>query len=83
MRSPCSLCVYVFPLTPEGLNSGTRRDGRLGKYVPAATNTHAIIEELLDAVFLFGPFRIRYSVCSERKVGDWFFPELLVRKCTK
>jgi hypothetical protein len=38
---------------------------RLGKNVTAATNTHATTEELLDATY-------------EKKVGDYFFPELLV-----
>jgi hypothetical protein len=37
MRSPCSLYV---PLTQM-----------LSKHVPAAMNTHATIEELLDALF--------------------------------
>jgi hypothetical protein len=53
MRSPYRMCV--FPLTPEGLNIGARRDAiarqRLGTHVPAATNTHATIKELLDMVF--------------------------------
>jgi hypothetical protein len=45
---------------------------RLGKNVTAATNTHETIEELLDV-----SFSIR-SVRYERKVGDQFFPELLL-----
>jgi hypothetical protein len=48
----------------------------LGKYGPAATNTHAAIE-LLDAVFSMQS--VSYQItCSERKVGDWLFQELLV-----
>jgi hypothetical protein len=48
----------------------------LGKYVSAATNTHATIEELLGAVFSMGS--MSQIVCSERKVGDYFFTVLLV-----
>jgi hypothetical protein len=44
---------------------------QLGKNVTAATNTHATVEELLDASF-FMP-----SVSYERTVCYWFFPELL------
>jgi hypothetical protein len=44
----------------------------LGKNVTAAMNTHAIIENLLDALL-----SIR-SVSYQRKVGCLFFPELLV-----
>jgi hypothetical protein len=32
----------------------------------------------LDEVFLCGPCRINYSIRSEGKVGDHFFPEILV-----
>jgi hypothetical protein len=39
-------------MTPESWYSGAGRDGqRLCKHVPAATNTHATIEELLNAIF--------------------------------
>jgi hypothetical protein len=38
---------------------------RLGKQVPAATNTH-------------NPCRLKHSVSSLRKIDDYFFPELLV-----
>jgi hypothetical protein len=38
-----------------------------------AKNTHATIE-LLDASFSMWPM----IVSKERKVGNWFFPELLV-----
>jgi hypothetical protein len=55
MRSPCYLSVYSYSL------SLARQ--RLAKHVPAATNTHATIEELLDA-----PFYLR-SVQYEKKVG--------------
>jgi hypothetical protein len=43
---------------------------RLGKHISAETNTHATMEELLDAVFLCSPCRIKYSTGNERKVGD-------------
>jgi hypothetical protein len=59
-----SVCLYVYPLIVARQ--------RLGKNVTAATNTHATIEELLDA-----SFSIR-SVSYQRNVGDQFFPELLV-----
>jgi hypothetical protein len=41
---------------------------RLGKGIMAATNTHATIEELLEAVF---SMRL---VSYQRKVGNLFFP---------
>jgi hypothetical protein len=44
----------------------------LGKNIIAATNAHATIEELFDALFYMMP------VSYQRKVGDQFFPELLV-----
>jgi hypothetical protein len=43
MISPCCLCVCVFPFI------AARQ--RLGKQIPKLTNTHATVEELLDAVF--------------------------------
>jgi hypothetical protein len=44
---------------------------QLGRYVPAATNTHKTIEELLDAVFSMRSVSYQiYLVCSERKVVD-------------
>jgi hypothetical protein len=45
---------------------------RLGKNVTPATNTHATIGHLLDTSFSMR------SVWYQRKVGDYFFPELLV-----
>jgi hypothetical protein len=45
---------------------------RLSKNVTAATNRHTAVEGLLDA-----SFSIR-SMSYQRKVGDSFFPELLV-----
>jgi hypothetical protein len=45
---------------------------RLGKNDTAATNTYITIEELLDASFSMR------SVSYQRKIGDWFFPELLI-----
>jgi hypothetical protein len=44
----------------------------LGKNVTAATNVHATIKEFLDASFSMQP------VLYQRKVGNLFFPELLV-----
>jgi hypothetical protein len=44
---------------------------RLGKHVAAEKNTHATIEELLDAEFSMR------CVSYQRKVVDEFFPELL------
>jgi hypothetical protein len=52
-----SVCLYVYPL-----NVVARQ--RLGKNVTAATNTHATIEELLDASFSMR------SVSYGRKVVD-------------
>jgi hypothetical protein len=43
---------------------------QLGKHVTAAMNTHATIEELLDAMFSIPPAPIKYWVFSERKIGD-------------
>jgi hypothetical protein len=45
---------------------------RLGENVTAETNEHATIEEVLDV-----SFSIRV-VLYQRKVGNKFFPELLV-----
>jgi hypothetical protein len=45
---------------------------QLGKNVTAATNAEVTIEELLDASFCM------LSISRQRKVGDYFFPELLV-----
>jgi hypothetical protein len=44
---------------------------RLGRNVTAVKNTHATIEELLDVFF-------NMARVVSRKVGDQFFPELLV-----
>jgi hypothetical protein len=51
MRLPC--CLRVLPnkagiVEPE--QTAVARQ-RFGKHVPAATNTHAAIQELLDSVF--------------------------------
>jgi hypothetical protein len=59
-----SVCLYVYSFIVA--------EQRLGKNVTAATNTHATKEELLDALFSMR------SVSYQRKVGDYFFPELLV-----
>jgi hypothetical protein len=63
MSSPCSVPVCI-PLIVARQ--------RLGKHILAATNTHATIEELLDAAFY-----VR-CVSYRRKVGEYFFPELVV-----
>jgi hypothetical protein len=55
--------VFVFPYVARQ---------PLGKHVTAATNTQTTIVQLLDALF-----SIR-SMSYQRKVGDYFFPELLV-----
>jgi hypothetical protein len=59
-----SVCLYVYPIVVARQ--------RLDKSVPAATNAHATIEELLDTSFYMR------SVSYQRKLGDYFFPELLV-----
>jgi hypothetical protein len=43
----------------------------LGKHIPAAINTHATREELLDALFSM------QSVSYKRNIGDQFFPQLV------
>jgi hypothetical protein len=59
-----NLCMYVYhPIIASQ---------RFSKNVTAAMNTHATIEELLDASF---SMRL---VSFQRKVGNCFFPELLV-----
>jgi hypothetical protein len=45
---------------------------RPGKDVTAATNTQATIEALLDASFSMR------TLSFQKKIGDYFFPELLV-----
>jgi hypothetical protein len=59
------VCLYVYPPIV------TRQ--RLGKKVTAAKNTHATVEEL------FGASLSMRSLSYQRKVGHWFFPELLVQ----
>jgi hypothetical protein len=46
---------------------------RLGTHVPAAIDTHATIEVLLDAVYFMR------AVSYQRKVDDYLFLELLVK----
>jgi hypothetical protein len=50
-----SVCLYAYPpiIAGQGLvkNSPIVTRQRLGKHVPAAINTHAKIEELLDTSF--------------------------------
>jgi hypothetical protein len=50
---------------------------RLGKHVHAAMNTQAAMKELLDA-----SFSVR-SVSYQRKVGDYFFLESVVKLCKR
>jgi hypothetical protein len=47
---------------------------RLGKHVPAVTNTPTTTEELLDSVFYVRSARIRYSICSERNYFYYLHP---------
>jgi hypothetical protein len=68
MRSPCCVCVCM--CTPLIVAKQ-----QMGKHVPAATNTHATVEELLDP-----SFSLR-SVSYEKKVGCYFFQDLLVFYC--
>jgi hypothetical protein len=51
MKSPSCLCVYV--------NPSVIAEQPLSKHVPAATNTHATIEEMFDASFLCDPCRVQ------------------------
>jgi hypothetical protein len=50
---------------------------RLSKNVPAATNTHATIEDLWDPSFSL------LSVSYQEKAGDYFLPELHVNNMRK
>jgi hypothetical protein len=59
--SPC-LCVYPPIVVRQWL----------GKYVPMVRNTHATVEELLDASFSM------WFMWYQRKVSDYFLLELLV-----
>jgi hypothetical protein len=69
MRSRCCLRVYVCVCMCIPLIVARQRLGkdplivarqRLGRNVPAVTNTHATIEELLDASFSMWP--VSYEV---------------------
>jgi hypothetical protein len=64
------MCECVSPLTMLLGNGSVNTH-------PRATNTYATIE-LFDVVFSIQSVSIKYSICSERKVADQFFPELLV-----
>jgi hypothetical protein len=59
-----SLCLYVY--------ASLIARQRLGKNFTVATNTHAIIEGLLDALLSM------WSVSYQQKVAGNFFPELLL-----
>jgi hypothetical protein len=62
MITVLSVCLCIPPIVARQC---------FGEYVPAATNTHAAMEELFDA-----SFSVR-SVSYKRKAGE-YFPELLV-----
>jgi hypothetical protein len=64
--NPCHQSMRLYVYTPIVDRQ------RLSKNVTAATYTHAAIEEFLDASFSL------QSVSYQRKVGERFFPELLV-----
>jgi hypothetical protein len=59
-----SMGLYLYHLTVA--------KQRLGKNVTSATNTHAVIAELLDLSFSI------WSLSYQRKVGRYFFPEYLI-----
>jgi hypothetical protein len=61
-----SVCVYVYVYDPVAASH------RLGKNVIAATNTHATIEELMDALLSM------QSVSCEWKVGDYLIANHLI-----
>jgi hypothetical protein len=41
---------------------------------------HIVFESFWSRYFLCGPCHIKYTNFSERKLGDWLFPEILVPK---
>jgi hypothetical protein len=64
-----SVCLYVYPpIVARQL---------LGKYVTAATNVYATIEELLDASFSMK------CVSCQRKTVDWFFTAVATVTCSR
>jgi hypothetical protein len=68
MSSPCCVCVCESPAPNIPWH-------RLSKHNPAARNTHEKIEELLA---VYGTCHVKYEICCERKVGNFFIPEFLV-----
>jgi hypothetical protein len=74
MRSSFCQCACVSACPPEVARQ------RLGKCIHEEKNTHATIQELCTWCFICGLCRIKYSISSEKKVGDYIFPEVLV--CT-
>jgi hypothetical protein len=58
-----SVCLHVYPIVVAMQ--------LLGKIVTTAKNTHATIDALVDASFSM------WSVSYQRKVGNYFFLELL------
>jgi hypothetical protein len=74
MRSPSSLYIWVSVCVPlQSRIVGLQREAvarqRLGNHFPAATNRHATIEELLEAVFSMRSASYQI-ICSERNMGD-------------
>jgi hypothetical protein len=57
MRLFCSVSVCVTPIVARQ---------QLGKHIPAATNTHAAIEEKLDSSFLCDAYRIKGGIILPR-----------------
>jgi hypothetical protein len=60
-----SVCLYVYP--PNIVRQ------RLGKHVQAATNTHAKIEELLDALSSVRSLSHQRKVCVSVCVSSPYF----------
>jgi hypothetical protein len=58
-----STCLYVYPLIVA--------KQRLGKHVPAATNTHSTREELLDASFSVRSMSYQRRVCGSVCVSPY------------
>jgi hypothetical protein len=61
------VCLYI---SLKLLGNGS------GKHIPAAMNTHAEREELLDVVSCM------QLICSESKIDDLLFPEIIVIRLT-
>jgi hypothetical protein len=72
MSSPCCMCDCESPLTPLLGN------GSVNKFPSPGQRTHTQQQNCWTWCFLDGPCSIRYSIRSEKKVADQFFPDLLV-----